>query len=170
MLIAKCLATLEPCKETYCSSCQWEAWNLLFPTILHVHSNCFERKVVVWPKTVHWCEQNSWFLFYHKFKITNSFSRIKNEMVTSFLRIFTNSFTRTSFLFAKLRIYSYEFVRVFSMLCCEWPVLYESIDVSKLHIFCISFLWNVGLKSHNSWFILYFVHGFLWSMLALLLF
>ena len=30
--------------------------------------------------------------------------------------VFTNLFTWTSFLFAKLRIYSYEFVRVFSML------------------------------------------------------
>ena len=47
-------------------------------------------------------------------------------MVTSFLRIFMNSFTRTSFLFPKLRICSYEFVRVFSMLCCERPVLYIS--------------------------------------------
>ena len=44
-------------------------------------------------------------------KIANSFSRSKNEVVTSFLRIFTNSFTRTSFLFAELRIHSYEFVR-----------------------------------------------------------
>ena len=66
----------------------------------------------------------------------NSFSRIKNEEVTSFLRIFTNSFTRTSFLFAKLRIYSYEFVRVFSMLCCEWPVLYFKKNYSmKLGIY-----------------------------------
>ena len=32
-------------------------------------------------------------------------------MVTSILRLFTNSFTRTSFLFAKLRIHLYEFVR-----------------------------------------------------------
>ena len=35
-----------------------------------------------------------------------------------------NLFTRTSFLFAKLRICLYEFMRVFSMLRCEWPVLY----------------------------------------------
>ena len=34
-------------------------------------------------------------------------------MKTSFLRIFTNSFTQASCLFIKLRIYSYELVRVF---------------------------------------------------------
>ena len=64
-------------------------------------------------------------ILYHEFKIANSFSRIKIEVITSFLQIFMNSFTRTSFLFAKLRIHSYEFVRVFSMLGCEWPVLYD---------------------------------------------
>ena len=47
-------------------------------------------------------------------------------MVTSFLRIFMNSFTRTPFLFAKLGICSYEFVRGFSMLRCKRPVLYIS--------------------------------------------
>ena len=123
MLIAKCLATLQPYKETYCSSYQQ---NIIFPTILHVHTDCFKSKVpiaVIWPETVRGCEQNLWFL-YHQFGITNSFSWIKNEVVTSFLRIFMNSFTRTSFLFAKRWIYSYEFVRVFSMLRCEWPVLY----------------------------------------------
>ena len=48
-------------------------------------------------------------------------------MVTLFLGIFTNSFTQTLFLSPKLRIHSYEFVRVFSIFCCEWPVLYVSL-------------------------------------------
>ena len=39
-----------------------------------------------------------------------------------------NSFTRTSFLSAKLQIHLYEFVRVFSMLCCDWPVLYLPVS------------------------------------------
>ena len=58
---------------------------------------------VVWPETVHGCQQNLWFL-YHEFKITNSLSQIQHEVVTSFLRIFMNSFTQM-FLFAKLWIF-----------------------------------------------------------------
>ena len=85
---------------------------------------------VVWPETVRGCEQNSWFL-YHEFKITNSFSRIKTEVVTSFLWIFMNSFTRTSSLFAKLRIYSYEFVRVSDVMLRMACTVLPSINFSK---------------------------------------
>ena len=33
--------------------------------------------------------------------------------------------------FHELKIHSYEFVRVFSMLCCEWPVLYDDNKIMK---------------------------------------
>ena len=97
---------------------------------IRCHTDCFESKAqiaVVWPETVRGCEQNSWFL-YHEFRITNLILWIKNIVVTSFLRIFMNSFTQTSFLLAKLQICSYEFVRVFSMLRWEWPVLYMTVN------------------------------------------
>ena len=48
-------------------------------------------------------------------------------MVTLILGIFTNSFTQTLFLSLKLQIHLYEFVRVFSIFCCKWPVLYVSL-------------------------------------------
>ena len=53
-----------------------------------------------------------------------------HELKMKWQHRFTNSITRTSFLFAKLRIHSYEFVRVFSMLCCEWPVLYDDNKIN----------------------------------------
>ena len=43
----------------------------------------------------------------------------------NFLRLATA--LQTLFLSQKLRIHSYEFVKVFSIFCCEWPVVYVSL-------------------------------------------
>ena len=51
--------------------------------------------------------------FTMKLELRICFHKLKNEVVTSFL-------------FAKLQICLYDIVRVFSMLCCKWPVLYLS--------------------------------------------
>ena len=78
-----------------------------------------------------WFDPNKQFVDANKirdFFATNSNLRIRfHEVVTSVLGIFTNSFTQTLFLSPKLRILSCEFVRVFSMFCCEWPILYVSL-------------------------------------------
>ena len=67
-------------------------------------------------KTVRGCEQNS------RFFTMNSTLRIRFHELKIFMNFY--EFVHTNFVFvAKLRIHSYEFVRVFSMLCWEWPVL-----------------------------------------------
>ena len=108
MPIAKCLATLQPYKETYCSSLIESLKSPLSNDITCTfkffwkESALSEGIVVVWhtkPKKQFVDAKNSWFR-YLEIKMRNSFSRIQNVVATSFLRIFKNLFTRTLFLFA----------------------------------------------------------------------
>ena len=65
---------------------------------------------------------NWWFLC-HEFKTANSFSWSGNFVFRNFYEFIHINFV----LSRKLQIHSYEFVRVFSIFCCEWPVLYVSL-------------------------------------------
>ena len=132
MVITKCLATLEPHKNKNKNlSFMLPNKNLKSHLSNIFHSNCFERKVF------NLCRIFSGLTFHQTGKIVCGCERICDFITMSSkqriqfhnfkmhmaLQICTNSFTRKLFLFVKLQIYPYKFVRVSSMSAYDWPVL-----------------------------------------------